>query len=165
MAAVIIRITYGRNVESFDDPLIQLAEQVIEEFNASVQPGLFLVDSFPMLRAIPEWLPGAGFKSIAKARRERVERLRDEPYQTVKEQVEEGTALPSLMSTLFEVKDMPSSEDEILFKDTSTSLYGAGIDTVRTSLNFADTSRRHVADGICPRLLLFHHDHVSRYPT
>jgi len=38
----------------------------VEGLSASGKPGAFLVDSIPLLKYVPSWMPGAGFKRKAK---------------------------------------------------------------------------------------------------
>lgn len=45
--AMILRISYGYEIEQTDDPLIKISDKVMEEFSLSATPGAFLVDAFP----------------------------------------------------------------------------------------------------------------------
>ena len=38
----------------------------MRELTIAAVPGSYLVDSFPILKYVPEWVPGAQFKSMAK---------------------------------------------------------------------------------------------------
>jgi hypothetical protein len=83
---VIVSIAYGIDVLDEEDPYIALAEKASKSFTDATIPGRFLVvgcscllritgrtelswmsqDSIPILKYVPEWVPGAGFKRIAR---------------------------------------------------------------------------------------------------
>ena len=65
VGASIIDITYGIRVKPTNDPFIALAEKALDTGNSAIKPGAFLVDSFPILKYVPEWFPGAGFQTKA----------------------------------------------------------------------------------------------------
>ena len=73
-------MTYGVDVKETDDPLIGLAEVAVKSASESILPGAFLVDMIPMLKYIPEFMPGAGFKKQARIWREVQEDSRERPY-------------------------------------------------------------------------------------
>jgi len=62
-----------------------------------VAPGRFLVDAFPVLKYIPEWMPGAGFKALAKKWRQTVIQMSDDSF---------AAALKSLVVFAFSPKRM-----------------------------------------------------------
>jgi hypothetical protein len=43
------------------------AKDTLAGLSAAGHPGAFLVDIFPIMKIIPEWFPGAGWKRKAKA--------------------------------------------------------------------------------------------------
>lgn len=62
-ATTIIRTAYG--FEN-NEPLIHLAETLVQELAEAAVPGRFLVNHFPLLRYVPSWFPGAGFQKHFK---------------------------------------------------------------------------------------------------
>jgi hypothetical protein len=103
------------------------------------------------VRFVPEWFPGAGFKTKAREWSRTLYEQSLEPHEWVKEQIvscerqdgfgfhlipndtkRAGTAVPSFTSTLLQPSDGHSvdaeEEDKILW--TSGALYFAGADTV-----------------------------------
>jgi hypothetical protein len=62
----ILSIAYGLDIEQKDDPYIQTSEEAVHALAVAAIPGTFLVDIFPFLKYVPEWMPGAGFKKKAK---------------------------------------------------------------------------------------------------
>ncbi|KAF8814856.1 cytochrome P450 [Phlegmacium glaucopus] len=58
--AIIFRLTYGYQVQDGEDPFINLTEKSNTNFNAATVPGTYIVDFFPIIKHLPEWLPGSG---------------------------------------------------------------------------------------------------------
>lgn len=83
------------------------------------------------MKHLPDWLPGAGFKRLAKAWKANLDSVVDIPYAFVKQQMEDGKYEPSYLSNIFE-KGYPAAgtEEELIAKWTAASLYTGGADTV-----------------------------------
>ena len=82
--AVILKVAYGYQITSNDDPLVHLLEKTFLLAASIIIPGKFLVefvpirmyffhifikewfDIHPTVRFLPDWFPGAGFKRQAK---------------------------------------------------------------------------------------------------
>jgi len=84
--AIILRISHGYDVK-WQDPLIELAEQAIDSFSITTQPGRFLVDVFPFLQYVPDWFPGTAWKEFAKNSKKLREALYTIPYEWTKSQM------------------------------------------------------------------------------
>ena len=70
-----------------NDPLMSLAEEIQVVISQATQPGRFLVDAFPWLQFVPEWLPGTGWKKTAREWRQICERMPDTGYKWTLEQI------------------------------------------------------------------------------
>ncbi|KAJ6567325.1 cytochrome P450 [Mycena vulgaris] len=130
-AAVIMNIAYGYPVTHNDDHFVALAEEGIKIASMASGPGKWLVDSFPFLRFLPEWFPGAGFKTKAKEWGKALYEQSLEPHTWAKEQIRVGTATPSFTSSLLQPSDghFVDAEEEDKIVWTSGALYFAGADT------------------------------------
>lgn len=99
-------IAYGIETTE-DDPYIATAEHAMEAVNASLVPGAFLVDLFPicefrftrrfpllavecygkLVKYVPEWFPGATFKTKARIWRQSVLGSLNVPWAAVRERM------------------------------------------------------------------------------
>ena len=50
--AIIVRITYGYELQEKEDPMIALAESTVASFASFNKPGAYLVDSIPLCGSI-----------------------------------------------------------------------------------------------------------------
>lgn len=67
MGAITISMAYGIKIQPDNDPYIKMAEKSLIGLAAGGQPGAFLVKSFPVLKYVPAWFPGAGSKRMWRA--------------------------------------------------------------------------------------------------
>ncbi|KAK0211153.1 cytochrome P450 [Desarmillaria ectypa] len=105
-ASTIMNVTYGIEVSDEDDRYISVAEKALDGMAKAAHPGAFLVDIFPILKHVPEFIPFAGFKKKAREWRKAVMEMRDAPYETVKNALKQGTAAPCFVSYLLDDLEM-----------------------------------------------------------
>jgi len=53
----------------------------MDSFIQASTPGRFLVDQIPLLRFVPSWFPGAGWKRQGYEWRKLMQEFRDTPYE------------------------------------------------------------------------------------
>ena len=82
-----MKIGYGIAVQESNDPYISNAEKALKGAAEAAIPGAFLVDSFPILKYVPSWLPGAGFQKKAALVREVTNTMAEKPFRHVQEQL------------------------------------------------------------------------------
>ncbi|CAL1697455.1 unnamed protein product [Somion occarium] len=129
-ASVIMEICYGHRVTSDHDKFIHIAERAATATVTAGSAGSMLVDFFPILKLLPTWMPGAGFKRRAFHVRELVKELYDAPYSMAS-----GIAWPSFTSTLLEQcyrKGELTAYDEDNIKGAAAVIYAAGTETTAT---------------------------------
>ncbi|RDB15644.1 O-methylsterigmatocystin oxidoreductase [Hypsizygus marmoreus] len=130
-AGVIMKIAYGYTINEDDDHFVALAEESMRVGSLAGAPGFWLVDSFPILRFLPDWFPGAGFKKQAKLWSHQLYTQSLEPIEFVKHEIQSGNAIQSFTSSLLIGDDgepvSPAEEDLVLW--TSGALYAGGADT------------------------------------
>ncbi|KAJ5925569.1 hypothetical protein N7454_008208 [Penicillium verhagenii] len=135
--AIILRIAYGYRVEPHSqDLLVNLANVSLEQFSIATTPGTWLVDIIPALKYVPAWFPGASFKRTAAEWRKNLEDVAKKPYALVQQRIENGRYEPSFLSDLFKENGipLPGSEEELVARWTTASLYVAGADTAVSSV-------------------------------
>ncbi|KAJ7486711.1 cytochrome P450, partial [Mycena latifolia] len=134
---VIMSIAYGIEVLPAGDPYILLAEQAVRTGNIAAIPGRYLVDWIPLLKHVPDWVPGVGFKRQAKEARKVARALNDVPFAETKRQLASGIAPYSFtaesLHRLSESGNTYYEEDTI--KGTAASMYIAGSHTTVTTLS------------------------------
>ena len=65
LAMTLLRVTYGIDLTEADDKYFRMVETVAHAMDNIATPGRYPVEAFPVLRYIPSWLPGGGFKKYA----------------------------------------------------------------------------------------------------
>ncbi|KAH9891042.1 cytochrome P450 [Cubamyces lactineus] len=127
-AGVAMQISHGYEITDARDPYLEKANEFVENFADASLPGRWLVDWLPFLAWLPEWLPGMGFKRKARKWNAHYTALAEEGHQMVKNELEKGTAGPSLtQKALTESKPGEYTDDVIAF--TATQVYTGGADT------------------------------------
>ncbi|EMD36586.1 hypothetical protein CERSUDRAFT_84764 [Gelatoporia subvermispora B] len=137
-AAQMVDVAYGHQVTSLDDQFVQLAERATTETVLAGSPGSMLVDFFPILRRLPVWMPGAGFKVRAMKVREHIRRMLDTPYEMVKSAMAAGVATPSFTASCIEESlraGVLTEGEEVDIKGAAGVLYAAGTDTTTAVLS------------------------------
>ncbi|KAI0643943.1 cytochrome P450 [Trametes meyenii] len=138
----IMRITYGIDIEKErTTPYMAVAAETMETFAATFMPGKYLVETFPVLRFLPSWMPGAAFKRDAKLWRPIVQRLRDTPWNATMAAMKDGTAPPSIVAAMVEravgLEGKELEEEIAIAKDTASAAYAGGADTLfSTTMTF-----------------------------
>ena len=78
---MIIRVAYGLEVVDDNDKYVDIAEAAMDCFNIVFQPGRYMVQTFPSLRHIPSWFPGAKFRREFAAWYPTVRKIHDVPWE------------------------------------------------------------------------------------
>ncbi|KAF8513884.1 cytochrome P450 [Gautieria morchelliformis] len=138
--AIIMEIIYGIDVLPTGDPYIQLAEDAMAAASSAAIPGTFLVDTLPILKYVPEWMPGAGFKTKARIWRHVVTQMPVAPFDASKKALREGKATPSFTASLLErMADLPEADvpqQEETIRNTGAVAYLGGADTTTIALSW-----------------------------
>ncbi|KAE9405177.1 cytochrome P450 [Gymnopus androsaceus JB14] len=137
----IISSVYGIVANDLHDPHIELTTKALHGLTQAAIPGSYLVDTFPLLKNTPGWLPGAGFKRKAADERNTIEEMIGQPLEFVKRNLASGTTKSCIASrALQQMHDDGSwSEDkEHLLKNALASVYAGKFsaeDTTSTATN------------------------------
>ena len=102
----VLAIAYGIETQEENDPYVDTAEHALGALNEVMLPGAFLVDLFPfskyisihrlrndpltncnLVKYIPEWVPGAGFKTKARLWGSSISSMLNDPWKVVQERM------------------------------------------------------------------------------
>ncbi|KAJ7252463.1 cytochrome P450 [Mycena rebaudengoi] len=114
--ALIMSIAYGVDTLPSNDPYMETAETVLDAALQAAVPGRYLVDTIPLLKYVPAWFIGAGFKRHARETKKLTVKMVQLPFQAAKRLV---------MEQLLPQKAI---------QDTAGVMYGAGFDTTSAAL-------------------------------
>lgn len=78
---------YGYEVESLNDPWVELADKSLLMGAGLLTPAGSLINVFPFLRHIPAWFPGASSRRTADEVKRLTEWLIESPLDWVKKQM------------------------------------------------------------------------------
>jgi hypothetical protein len=87
VGGITLSLAYGLQIRRFDDPWINLAEMTLHTTTEAAVIGRYFVDIFPMLKYVPEWLPGAGFQKVAKDGRRIVNNFFEQLYDAAVQEI------------------------------------------------------------------------------
>ncbi|KAF8999431.1 cytochrome P450 [Cyathus striatus] len=126
-----LALGYGIKIKPFNDPYVSFSRETLGKAAEAGVPGRYLVDIVPLLKHVPEWMPGAGFKRQAKIWYKEAQEFRNRPFRDGERELAAGTGTPSFLSMcmddLHESKDKESELDAI--KDAASMFYSGGSDT------------------------------------
>ncbi|TBU42978.1 cytochrome P450 [Dichomitus squalens] len=131
--AITIRVGYGIDVDEHKDTdYLGIAETAMATFSLAFLPGKYLVEPFPILRFLPSFMPGAGFKREAAEWYPIVRKMRDLPWEAAMSALREGSPVPSMASGLLErmshLDEEAAVEQEEWSKNAIASAYAAWTD-------------------------------------
>lgn len=79
--AIVLKISYGLNVDSSDSQWIKLAEESAEAIGKSGPPASSIMDRFPLTRYLPTWLPFMERLRYARTWRHAIEDITRLPFE------------------------------------------------------------------------------------
>ncbi|KAJ7625709.1 cytochrome P450 [Roridomyces roridus] len=137
----VMSLAYGIDVQPSNDPYVTLAHDAIGTLGIAAIPGRYLVDSFPILKHVPSWFPGAGFKWQAHEWRKLARGMMELPFAETKRQMELGIARSSFTSDNLDVlKDADAGQaffqERHVVSTAGTMYVGATHTTVSTLATF-----------------------------
>jgi hypothetical protein len=148
VVSLVLNLVDGYRVALKGDEHMKQASRIMHKLSRDAQPGAWFVDLFPVMKNIPDWVPGTYFKQYARQTRQELDNWVTSPWELIKKQkvTTSQIILPcvSLMDlrkvkqTSFSSRLMdkfpdmtPDDEDLIIW--SAASIYSAGSDTVSTS--------------------------------
>ncbi|KAL0067950.1 hypothetical protein AAF712_005119 [Marasmius tenuissimus] len=136
-SSMVLKIIYGYTLKEKDDPYYRLVYDAMEGILTGSNHGTFWVDYLPILKYVPSWLPGAGYKKKAQGWNKSILKLKEEPWSWVRRAVEEGTAEPSFCTQSAERLSITPGDNSVMenvVKNCATMSFVAGTDTSASAL-------------------------------
>ncbi|RPD57201.1 CyP450 monooxygenase [Lentinus tigrinus ALCF2SS1-7] len=136
--AAILKMAYGIDVKDENDELLTYIETGLQGSRELILSGGFLVDFIPILRHLPSFLPGCGFRKKFARWRENNRLLRAMPFQRYKEAVDANKTPECILTDIIYRGDDNSKEshDELarVGNNVMGTIYTAGSDTTASAL-------------------------------
>ncbi|KAF7357538.1 O-methylsterigmatocystin oxidoreductase [Mycena sanguinolenta] len=114
---------YGYEVQPTNDHFVTLSESAVKKLSDAIFPGAVAVDTFPILRYLPSWMPGAGFQQYAAE-------MQEVPVSFVKQNMRDGMDSTSIAAKLLAA----NRYDEVAIQAVAGIAYAGGADTSVSSL-------------------------------
>ncbi|KAF8147294.1 cytochrome P450 [Mycena galopus ATCC 62051] len=133
-AGIIMSTIYGYEVKPTNDRFVTLSENALKEIAEAFFPGAAAVNTFPILRYLPSWMPGAGFQHFAAECRQLTEEMQKVPFDFVKQNMHDGADSKSVVAKLLEASQTRGRHDEAAIKAVAAVAYAAGADTTVSAL-------------------------------
>ncbi|PIL29425.1 cytochrome P450 [Ganoderma sinense ZZ0214-1] len=137
VTATTMRAIYGIEVpRKKDDKYYQMLERMAEVAEAILLPGKFHVEALPVLRYLPAWFPGGGFKTWAADAKRDLAYILDYLFSGAKA-VMGDSSRRSVVSRILE--DSESQEEQMvelekMCKEVAATLYAGVADTLKVQL-------------------------------
>lgn len=111
-----------------------LIDTMMGNLSKAFLPAFWVVDSIPLLRFLPSWLPGMSFKTTAANWLRINHQVNNVPYVFVQQQMHKGSHRPSYVSKQIEQSTQDGTpgidhDVEETIKRTAAIMYGGGSDT------------------------------------
>ncbi|KAJ7250827.1 cytochrome P450 [Mycena haematopus] len=122
-SSIIMATVYGYEVQPSNDRFVALSESALKKLSDSFFPGAVAVNTFPILRYLPSWMPGAGFKRFAAECRQSIKEMREVPFDFVKQNMRDGGGSNSVVARLLEASQARGRHDEAAIQDVAAAAY------------------------------------------
>ncbi|KAM5539726.1 hypothetical protein V8D89_006539, partial [Ganoderma adspersum] len=121
-----MRVAYGISPKDHHDEALTLAMEGVKIMSQALVPGRYLVESFPILRHIPSWFPGARFQREAAIWRHTWGLMRNKAFDDSIAKMRGGSFEYSMATAMIqdaEGKGTFSPETDDMSRDVSASVY------------------------------------------
>ena len=141
-SSIVFAVSYGHRVDSAQSPVIKQRLEFMQYASSLNVPGAYLVESFPMLKYLPDWIAPwkAEIKRHGRLEAEaniRLVRVVRQDIESVKLSPGAEPLFNSLTKQLLETRDSDPKSFPLTERDFSyipASLFGAGSDTTSSTL-------------------------------
>ncbi|KIJ42382.1 hypothetical protein M422DRAFT_171145 [Sphaerobolus stellatus SS14] len=138
-ASIIMATVYGYESAPKDDTFIDNGDKAITIMTNSMFPGASLVNSVPFLKYLPSWVPGSQFQRRAEECQNLTRAMLDLPFEFVKRNMQNGTAIPSVISSLIQENGGTAEAEEMIKGLGATSYSGTSFSESQRGKQFLAT--------------------------
>ncbi|KAF8525399.1 cytochrome P450 [Gautieria morchelliformis] len=126
---IMMAVTYGLAIHSYDDAYIAEAEAIVRFMEHAVLPGSYMVDLIPALKYIPNVFGLVPFQTVARKYYLLFEQMMNGPFEHVKRDLAAGKRSLSFTAELLTNDDTGlDAEKEETIKIAAATMYGSGGD-------------------------------------
>ncbi|KAF2277562.1 cytochrome P450 [Westerdykella ornata] len=133
-ASVIMLVTYGYRIPSWQDPLIKKIYDIIDNFTEMTAPGAHAIDSFPSLTWLPQQLLG-NWRTFGKHVFDHDSKIYLDLWNRLKRETDSGEARDCFTKTFYLNDPQKNGIDDLSAAYTCGGLIEAGSETTGTTLN------------------------------
>lgn len=133
-SSVIMYVAYGYRLPTWEHPLMTKIYSVLDNLTEMTAPGAHVVDSFPSLAKLPQWLLG-NWRSQAQSYFRHDSDVYLSLWRELKRKTDEGTATNCFCKDFYLQDPEKQGVDELLAAYTCGGLIEAGSETTATTLN------------------------------
>ncbi|KAH7920190.1 cytochrome P450 [Leucogyrophana mollusca] len=134
-ASIIMSVMYGYTTAPREDPVVKVVKRAADALTRAVPPeSAALLMSYPALKLIPAWFPGASFKREALLCRKYVAEMVEVPFKYVLDKMAMDGAVPCVVSDALSAGDAIDANHLEAIKCTSATAFVAGAETVTSAL-------------------------------
>ncbi|KAF8977340.1 cytochrome P450 [Cyathus striatus] len=136
-AALIVKVTYGRDIRSDDDPYLKFSDEALDSLVFCGSPGSTPIDFMPFLRFLPSWFPGTYYAFKAREFYSVARNMQEYPFEVVKRQLKEGTAQPSFLSHFLDKLQGNYNNKEHMedLQGCASGMFAGGAETTYSALS------------------------------
>ncbi|KAM5544308.1 hypothetical protein V8D89_001968 [Ganoderma adspersum] len=129
-AAIVMGALYGIEIREPHDKYYHMVERMGEVGEEILIPGRFPVEAFPVLRYLPSWFPGGGFKKWAADAKRDILNAVDYLFESSKSvTITDSSKQPMIHRILGDSASQEDVELEKMCKEVVATMYVAGADT------------------------------------
>jgi len=133
-ASVIITVTYGHRISSWDNELARKVYKVVNNMQNYASPGMWMVDTFPSLQYLPQWLFG-NWRDFGRKCVEHDAPIYLALWEQLKKETREGTAKQCFCKDFYESDPEKQGIDTLHAAYQCGGLVEAGSETTSAFLN------------------------------
>jgi cytochrome P450 len=133
-ASVIISITYGHRIATWDNPLAKKIYKVVNNMQNYASPGMWMVDTFPSIQYLPQVLFG-NWRDFGRKCHEHDAPIYLGLWEDLKKEVGEGKAKACFCKDFYEGKPEKEGIDNLQAAYQCGGLVEAGSETTSAYLN------------------------------